>query len=96
MFTIWDGHPIHKSRKVAEKFRSYNGKLRLYLIPSYSPELDPGKGVWGEVKSHRLGRALVFSFANMQSKALGSLRHLANRPDEIRGFFHIPATLYAA
>lgn len=96
VFLIWDGHPIHKSRKVAEKVRSYNGKLRLYLLPSYSPELNPGEGVWREVKSHRLGRAGVFSFADMQSKALGALRHLANRPDKIRGFFHTPATLYAA
>jgi len=96
VFLIWDGHPIHKSGKVAEKVRSYEGKLRVYLLPSYSPELNPGEGVWREVKSHRLGRAGVFTFADMKSKALGALRHLARRPDKIRSFFHTKSTLYAA
>jgi transposase len=96
VFLIWDGHPMHKSGKVAQKVRSFKGKLRLYLLPSYSPELNPGEGVWREVKSHRLGRAGVFTFADMKSKALGALRHLAHRPDKIRTFFRTTSTRYAA
>jgi transposase len=96
VFLIWDGHPTHKSSEVAEKVRSYKGKLRVYLLPGYSPELNPGEGVWREVKSHRLGRAGVFTFAEMKSKALGALRHLAHRPDKIRSLFRTPSTLYAA
>ena len=95
VFLIWDGHPVHKSNKVSEKVQSYKGKLRLYLLPSYSPELNPGEGVWREVKAHRVGRAGIFSFAEMKSKALGALRSLLNRPAIIRGFFHTPSTLYA-
>ena len=70
IFLIWDGHPNHKSTTVAEKVRSYKGKLRVYLLPGYSPELNPGEGVWREVKSHWVGRAGVFTFADMKSKAL--------------------------
>jgi len=95
-FLIWDGHPIHKSRKVGEKVQSYEGKLRLYLLPGYSPELNPDEGVWREVKSHRMGRAGVFTLTDMKSKALGALRHLARRPDKIRSFFHTASTRYAA
>ena len=96
VFLIWDGHPMHKSKKVTEKVASYGGMLRLYLLPSYSPELNPGEGVWREVKAHRLGRAGIFSFADMQSRALGALRSLLKRPDVICGFFHTPSTLYAS
>jgi transposase len=96
VFLIWDGHPMHKSGKVRETVESYGGKLRLYLLPGYSPELNPGEGVWREVKSHRLGRAGIFSFAEMMSMALGALRSLLKRPDIIRGFFHTPSTLYAS
>ncbi len=96
VFLIWDGHPTHKSTEVADKIRSYKGRLRVYLLPGYSPELNPGEGVWREVKAHRLGRAGVFSFADMKSKALGALRHLAHRPDKIRSFFRKPSTRYAA
>jgi transposase len=80
VFLIWDGHPVHKSGQVKKTVESYEGKLRLYLLPGYSPELNPGEGVWREVKSHRLGRAGIFSFADMKSKALGALRSLLRRP----------------
>jgi hypothetical protein len=96
VFLIWDGHPIHKSSKVAETVRSYKGRLRVYLLPGYSPELNPGEGVWREVKAHRLGRAGVFTFMDMKSKALGALRHLAHRPDKIRSFFRTKSTMYAS
>jgi transposase len=96
IFLIWDGHPMHKSRKVAETVERYEGKLRLYVLPGYSPELNPDEGVWREVKAHRLGRAGVFTFADMKSKALGALRHLARRPDKIRSLFRSKTTLYAA
>jgi hypothetical protein len=62
----------------------------------YSPELNPGESVWREVKSHRLGRAGVFTFADMKSNALGALCHLAHRPDQIPSLFRTPSTLYAA
>ncbi len=96
VFLIWDGHPIHKSGKVTDTVRSYDGKLRLYLLPGYSPELNPGEGVWREVKAHRLGRAGIFTFSEMKSKALGALHHLARRPDKVRSFFRTKSTLYAA
>ena len=96
VFLIWDSHPAHKSGEVAKKIRGYEGKLRVYWLPGYSPELNPSEGVWREVKSHRLGRAGVFSLADMKSKAMGALRHLARRPDKIRSLFHSSSTQYAA
>ena len=70
VFLIWDSHPMHTSRKVAETVERYKGKLSVYVLPGYSPELNPDESVWREVNSHRLGRAGVFTFADMKSKAL--------------------------
>ena len=96
IFLVLDGHPMHKSRKLAAKVRSYKGRLRLYRLPPYSPELNPSEEVWREVKSHRVGRAGVFSFANMKLEAQSAMHHLAHRPDKIRAFFHTKSTSYAA
>jgi transposase len=96
IFLILDGHPMHKSGKVATKVRSYEGRLRLYLLPPYSPELNPSEEVWREVKSHRVGRAGVFSFADMKLEERSAMHHLAHRPDKIRAFFHTKSTSYAA
>ncbi|MCX7950031.1 MAG: IS630 family transposase [Treponemataceae bacterium] len=93
IFLIWDGHPIHKSSKVAKTVRGYKGRLRVYGLPGYSPELNPSEGVWREVKAHRLGRAGVFSFLEMKSMALSALHPLARRPDKIRSFFPTKSTM---
>jgi transposase len=96
IFLILDGHPMHMSGKVAAKVRSYKGRLRLYLLPPYSPELNPTEEVWREVKSHRVGRSGVFSFADMKLEARSAMHHLVHRPDKIRAFFHTKSTCYAA
>ena len=96
VFFILDGHPMHKSREAKEKVESYAGKLRLYFLPPYSPELNPDEGVWRDVKANRVGRAGVFSLADMEHQALGSLPHLARLPDRIQVMFHTNTTRYAA
>jgi len=96
VFLILDGHPIHKSARLARKVTGFDGRLKLFLLPPYSPELNPDEGVWREVKGHRLGRAGIFSFADLKSKALGALRHLARRPDKVRALFRTHTTIYAA
>ena len=93
---ILDGHPIHKSVTVAEKVRSYKGRLRLELLPPYSPELNPSEEVWREVKTHRVGRAGVFSLESMKMEVKSAMHHLAHRPDKIRAFFRSKTTFYAA
>lgn len=96
IFLILDGHPIHKSGTVAAKVDSYKGRLRLYLLPPYSPELNPSEEIWREVKSHRVGRAGIFTFADMNLEARRALHHLVHRPDKVRAFFHTKSTIYAA
>jgi hypothetical protein len=54
------------------------------------------RGLWREVKTHRLGRAGILGLHDMRSKALGALRHLARRPDKIRALFASETTKYAA
>lgn len=96
VFLVLDGHPIHKSKAVSRKVESFNGRLRLFSLPPYSPELNPDEGVWREVKAHRLGRAGVFGFDGFKSATIGALRHVAKRPDKVRALFASKETKYAA
>ena len=95
IFLILDGHPMHKSGRVSKTVRSFEGRLRLSLLPPYSPELNPSEGVWREVKAHRFGRAGVFTFEDMKVEARSAMHHLAHRPDKIRAFFRSKSTSYA-
>ena len=57
VFLIWDGHPIHRAGIVQECIDSFGGKLEVYKLPSYSPELNPTEQVWNNVKNHGIGIA---------------------------------------
>ena len=37
---VVDGHPSHKAKKVQKHVEEYEGRLKLYLLPGYSPELN--------------------------------------------------------
>ena len=49
---IVDGHPMHKSKKVKMFVESTNGVLKLFYLPSYSPDLNPDELVWNHLKYH--------------------------------------------
>ena len=45
VFLIVDGHPVHKSATVSRFVASIEGKLQLFYLPPYSPELNPDEQV---------------------------------------------------
>jgi transposase len=41
VFLVLDGHPVHRSRRVARWVAENAGRIRLYFLPPYCPELNP-------------------------------------------------------
>ena len=96
VFLIVDGHPTHKARLVKTYLETLNGKLRLFYLPPYSPELNPDEYVWNDVKNNAVGRSVVTDVKSLRSVATSRLRYLQNHPDRVRSFFHSKTTRYAA
>jgi transposase len=94
VFLIWDGHPIHRSKKVKDCIRSFNGKLEIYTLPGYSPELNPVEQVWNNVKNHGIGRKKVFGPDHLKNMLLGQLRKLQKLPSIVISFFRHPECSY--
>jgi transposase len=95
IFLIWDGHPTHKSKKVRECIESFEGNLEVYLLPSYSPELNPTEQVWRSVKNHTVGRKSVFGPDQLKSAVIGCLRRLQKISKIVLSFFKDPECKYA-
>ncbi len=93
---ILDGHPIHKAGSVQECVTFYAGKLRVFRLPPYSPELNPDELVWNHVKNHKIGKTTVHHPRELHSKVIGSLRSLQKSPHIVRSFFQEKHTAYAA
>lgn len=94
VFLIVDGHPIHKSRKLKKYVSELNGKLRIFYLPPYSPELNPDELVWNNLKN-KMGRTYVAGPHQMKSKVIGFLRSLQKTPAKIINFFKEQNVEYA-
>ncbi len=95
VFLILDGHPVHRSKHIREFVESTGGKLRLFFLPGYSPELNPVEQTWNYTKRHNIGKRTIKGPDHLKKLALGALRKLQKLPDVIRGFFHHPECAYA-
>ncbi|MDP2950348.1 MAG: IS630 family transposase [Chloroflexota bacterium] len=94
VFLIVDGHPAHRSNAVKEFVASTEGRLRLFHLPAYSPELNPDEWVWKNVKADRIGRAGIRAKDDLKIKARAALHRLQKLPHLIRGFFSDPNLRY--
>jgi transposase len=96
VFLILDGHSIHRSRPVRDFVAAQQGRLRLFFLPPYSPELNPDEQVWNYVKHHGVGKAFLRSASDLRNFVLARLRSLQRLPWTVRMFFITPETRYAA
>ena len=95
VFLIVDGHPVHKAKKVKEFIENEtDGRLEMFFLPAYSPDLNPDEWVWNNVKNNRVGRKVIMGKDDLKAKAIGALRRLQKLPDVVRGFFRDPHLSY--
>ncbi|MGH3549951.1 MAG: transposase [Pseudonocardiaceae bacterium] len=58
MFLVVDGSSVHKANIVKEYVAGTGGRLQLFFLPPYSPELNPDEWVNENVKHDRIARAV--------------------------------------
>lgn len=94
VFLVVDGHPVHRSNKVKDFAAASGGKLRLYQLPGYSPQLNPDEWVWKNIKHDRVGRSGITGPNQFKALAVAALRRLQALPHIVRGFFADPDLAY--
>jgi len=96
IFLIVDGHPSHRARKTLDFVKSTQGRLRLFFLPPYSPDLNADELVWNHLKTHGLGRRVVRTRDELKAFAISHLRAMQRMPHMLRAFFHEAHVRYAA
>jgi transposase len=96
VFLIVDGHPVHRSARVRKFVESTQGRLKLFHLPAYSPELNPDEQVWNQLKNHRIGKMFIKSLDDMVKKVGSAMRSIQRSPSLIKSFFHHRECRYAA
>jgi len=95
IFLIVDGHSMHKAKAVQAHIARFEGRLELFFLPPYSPELNPDELVWNHVKTHTVGKMICQTFEELQQNVESFLTRLQSLPQLVRSFFMAPETRYA-
>jgi transposase len=96
LFLIVDGHPVHKSRAACRWLAEHAERIRIFSLPSYSPELNPDELLNQDVKTNALGRIRPENVHEMMSNVRSYLRITQARPRLVRNYFRERHVQYAA
>ena len=96
IFLIVDGHPSHRSKETLEFVQSTKGRLNLFFLPPYSPELNPDEWVWKNIKHDRVGRMASRSIVEMRNGISNAVTMLQSATDFVLSFFRDPDLDYIA
>jgi len=96
IFLIIDGHPAHRSRKVKTWGKKHSKRIRMFLLPGYSPELNPDEVLNQDVKSNAVGRKRPRDREELIRNVRGYLRSRQKRPSLVKRYFQEERVCYAA
>lgn len=84
---ILDNLSVHKSKTVNQYVDSLDGRLKLFFLPGYSPELNPDEWLWKNVKHDRVGRAGITRKSDLFGLVTHALDRLQQFPPVFEGSF---------
>lgn len=95
IFIIVDGHPVHKSKKVKTWLEENKRHIEMFLLPAYSPELNPDEYLNQDIKQYSRKRR-----PKNQKELVENLRSYLKsnqkNPEKIKNFFKAEKVKYAA
>ena len=95
MFLIVDGHPVHKARSVSRWLAEHREQVRIFCLPSYSPELNPDELLNQDVKTNAFCRVRPVNVQEMMDNVRSYLRITQARPRLVKNYFHERHVQYA-
>jgi transposase len=96
VFFIVDRHPVHRSGRVKTWSRKNIHHIRLFFLPSYSPELNPDELLNQDVKSNAVGRRRAPNQHEMITNVRSYLRSRQRKPHIVKQYFQEKHVRYAA
>lgn len=94
VFLVVDGSSVYTAKAVKKYVTSTEGRLTIFVLPPYSPELNPDEWVWNNIKNTRIYRTVATGQSHLWSIAKEALLRLQQLPEVVRGFFGDPHLAY--
>ncbi len=84
---ILDGHPAHKSNMIKQFVKDCSGRLEIYFLPGYAPELNPDEFVWHEIKQNGTSKRPLNKNEALKERVEQDLSELKGNKVKLRNFF---------
>lgn len=96
IFIITDGHPVHKSKKVREFIASTKGRLSIFILPPYAPDLNPDELVWNYIRQTGTARMPLKKDESLMDRTFIDLELIAQDKELVKSFFRNASVSFAA
>lgn len=96
IFLIADGHPVHKSAAVTKWLEKHKDRIEMFLLPGYSPELNPDELLNQDIKTNAVGRQRAKTLGELEGNVEQYLVQRETFPELVKQYFHKPSVIYAA
>jgi transposase len=93
---IVDNLKVHHGKKVAEWVAEHSGRIELFYIPSYSPDLNPDEYLNRDLKKNVNSRVIPRTEVELKMNLLSFMRKLQKLPDRVMSYFNSSPIKYAA
>ena len=94
IFLIVDRHSAHTAAETKQYVASTEGRLRLFYLPPYSPELNPDEWVCKNVKHDHVGKIVARTRDELKDGIEKAINRLQRLPEIVCGFFRDPSLAY--
>jgi transposase len=95
VFLIVDRHPVHRSKKVRVWLEEHANEIQIFLLPPYSPELNPDEMLNNDVKTNALGRRRPRTQDELIDNVREYLSKRCRQPQVVKRYFQESHVRYA-
>jgi transposase len=87
LLVIWDGSPIHKGH--GRTFLAAGGARQIHLeqLPPYAPALNPGEGVWHQLKNVEMRNLCCLNLIHLRCELGLAIKRLRRKPHMLTACF---------
>lgn len=87
IIVIEDRAPAHRAKKIKEFVETHKKRLAIYLLPPYSPELNPDEHVWKYLKAYQLKAHQAQDTKELRKLVKRKMQGIQKKEQVINSFF---------
>jgi transposase len=91
---VIDRHPAHIAKMIARFVQSQEGRLEIFFLPGYAPDLNPDEFVWNHIKRNGVSKKPLKKNESLRQRVQRDLTTIKKDPSLVRSFFRPKTVAY--